>query len=550
MDRLSAYLNHDSRLRNSIAGPRFRSCRRKGIRELISFITYLSSPERIDAASGNPTIDISARVQSCIDENRGRRILFPRGYTYYFGDIILDGPDYDGTDIVIEGTVLLKPRAGPTPGFAFYAGMVFRGVSSWSLTVRDIHGNRQNQPALQHIFCVAVMSCWNFRIPKFHCREIRGDGIYISKASGMANSRGATLGEISGANIADDGRNLLSIISCDDGTMALFLSHQIGGTIGGVHMPGGFDIEPNLRNESVRNWSFGPMVVHSKGNCGGFQILGKAETNDLARDWNCQNLIFSSVVIRRRPGLGGTVNIARCRDVTIKGGRLSSSTDGTEANTAAGWAVDFADRITAALASATSSTGLQLGISGQVNDCQIKIVVTDYFSSGVVVGNANNTVMTGTVRQANAAGGNRFAIRLLQGTRNFTNNGLTLSIDAPYDGVAARGIMQTASTGILTLKNCIVRDCDLSGWTFARQIDLSSVYLRSENVIGRNLQTGLTKAPSTGRWAAGDEIALDGTKRAASSRIKCIAPGTPGRWERSDVAGAQRGSGNRKLQLS
>lgn len=495
-----------------------------------SIIAYLSPAEKIDAASGNPAIDLSVRVQSCIDDNKGRRILFPRGYTYYFGDIVLDGAAYDGTDIVIEGNVLLKPRTAHTPGFAFYAGIVFRGVSRWSLTMRDMHGNRENQPASQHIFCVAVMSCWNFKIPKFHCREIRGDGIYISKASGLANSRGASLGEISGANLEHDGRNLLSLISCDDGTVALFLSHQIGGTIGGIRMPGGLDIEPNLRSESVRNWSFGPITIHSKGNCGGFQILGKAESSDAVRDWNCQNLNFSSILIRRRPGFGGTAHIARCRDVTIKGGRLSSLTDGTEANTAAGCAIDFADRITADLVADTTSTGLQVGISDTVNDSRINIVVTNYFSSGVVVGNVNRTMMTGAVRQANAAGGNRFAIRLLQGARSFTNDMLTLCIDAPYDGVAARGIMQTASSGVLTLQNCIVRDCDLSGWTFAKQIDLHSVYLRSDNVVGRNVKTGLANPPDTGRWAAGDQVILDRRPGAMMRKVKCIAQGTPGRW--------------------
>lgn len=503
----------------------------EGIRETTSVIAYLSPAERVDAASGNPTIDLSARLQSCIDENKGRRIVFPRGYTYYFGGIVLDGAAYDNTDIIIEGKVLLKPRTAHTPGFAFYAGIVFRGMSRWSLIMRDVHGNRENQPASQHIFCVAVMSCWDFRIPKFHCREIRGDGIYIGKASGLANSRGAVLGEISGTNLEHDGRNLLSIISCDDGTVALLLSHQIGGTISGIHMPGGLDIEPNLRNESVRNWSFGPIVIHSKGNCGGFQILGKAETDDAVRDWNCQNLSFSSVVIRRHPSLGGTVNIVRCRDVTIKGGQLSSNTDGTEGNTAAGWTVDFADRVTANLVATTTSTGLQVGISGAVNDSLIDIIVTNYFSSGVVVGNANRTTMTGAVRQANAAGGNRFAIRLLQGTRSFTNNRLTLSIDAPYDGVAARGIMQTASPGVLTLTNCVVKDCNLSGWTLAKQIDLASVYLRSENVVGRNLKTGLANAPDTGRWAAGDEVILDRKVGGMGPRVKCVAQGTPGTWK-------------------
>ena len=501
------------------------------IRETTSIIAYLSPTERDDAASGNPRIDVSAQVQTCIDENKGRRILFPRGYTYYFGNIVLDGSDYDGTNIVIEGDVLLKSSEKPTPGFAFYAGIVFRGVSRWSLTVRDIHGNRDNQPAWQQIFCVAIISCWDFEIPKFHCREIRGDGIYVSKGSAMANSRGATLGQISGANLEDDGRNLLSIISCDDGTLALLLSYRIGGTIGGVNMPGGLDIEPNLKGESVRNWSFGPLVIYSRGACGGFQILGRSETDDAIRDWNCQNLNFSSIEIRRRPGLGGTANIIRCRDVTIKCARMSSESDGTEANTAAGWAIDFADRIRADLSIATTAVGLQVGISDTVNDSQIAVNVSNYFSSGVVVGHVNNSTLRGTVRDANAAGGNRFAIRLQQGGRTFENICLTLSIDAPYDGVAARGIMQTLGIGVLTMTRCVVKDCDLSGWALNMQVDLNSVYLNSENVMGRNLKTGLINAPTSGRWAAGDEVILDQKAGATVRRVKCVVQGTPGIWK-------------------
>src|SRR6185437_11826640 len=103
------------------------------------------------------------------------------------------------------------------------------------------------------------------------------------------------------------------------------------------------------------------------------------------------------------------------------------------------------------------------------------------------------------------------------------------SVDMPFDGTVTHGIVIEAS-GITVGTGTCVRDCDMIGWAdFSNQID--GVEIPSYNVMGRNVGSGLTAAPTTGFWAKGDEVALDQAAGSTAPRAKCVTAGLPGTWK-------------------
>lgn len=240
-------------------------------------------------AVGDGVTDDTAAIQAAIDANKGNTIFLPAGYSFYGAGILLSGSAYNNTKIVIEGEFKLKPAPTvSTSNFiACWAGIIFQDCDGCSIE-GTLNGNRTNQQDKEQTYTLMLAGVTNFSIPKIYCKELRGDGVHVSQKiinASSKNSDGLTIGEIYGYNSAVDGRNLLTISSCDNASIGLIHSVNIGGTVGGAVMPGGLDIEPDWDFQSCKNITVGTINVVTAGGSG-IGIAGRPGT-----------LVTSNVVI-------------------------------------------------------------------------------------------------------------------------------------------------------------------------------------------------------------------------------------------------------------
>lgn len=203
-----------------------------------------------DAGIPNDGSDVSSQVSTFLNANKGKFIVFDSG-TYMFAGVVLSGTGWEGTTIYFKGKHLLNPdtTGTNTPGYGAFIGLIIpKDVNGLTLYYRG-DGNRTLQYNREHIFNVAILGATNINIPKFDCNEIRGDGCYVNSedqtVSTSQNATNITFGVVNGRNSAVDGRNLVSIVSCNRGGIDTLISENIGGVVGGVLQPGALDIEPN-----------------------------------------------------------------------------------------------------------------------------------------------------------------------------------------------------------------------------------------------------------------------------------------------------------------
>jgi hypothetical protein len=163
------------------------------------------------------------------------------------------------------------PSAATNNFQTVWSGLSFRGVDGCKFE-GNFSGDRLSQQQREQTICITVAGCTNFKVPYANFSEIRGDGVYISQlnlSSNSANSRNIALGQIYGGNSsAGDGRNLVSHISGDNVTCDDFTSIDIGGTVNGAAMPGGWDTEPNYAYQTCDGVSIGRMYVRHAGTSG------------------------------------------------------------------------------------------------------------------------------------------------------------------------------------------------------------------------------------------------------------------------------------------
>ncbi|MDE2577404.1 MAG: hypothetical protein KGL46_01225, partial [Hyphomicrobiales bacterium] len=236
--------------------------------------------------------DNSARAQIFVDANKGERLVFDGAGQYLMAGLRLAGAAYNGTRLVFEAELLLKPRPDKN-GANFlgpaYVGVGFEHCENCGLEGR-FHGNRLAQPQEEHLYCIALAAVREFTIPHVAIREIRGDGVMITGSHPQrppakvkqVNTSGVTIGSIVGYNSQDDGRNLVSIISGDDISIGLFVSRGVGAVIEGANEPGGLDIEPDGEWQSCKRIIVGALNVTTAG-ANGLCISGIAGA-DVTRD--------------------------------------------------------------------------------------------------------------------------------------------------------------------------------------------------------------------------------------------------------------------------
>ncbi|PIF76968.1 pectate lyase-like protein [Variovorax sp. 54] len=271
-------------------------------------------------AKGDGTTDDSASLQAAIDANKSKKLLISAGRFLHAG-VLLDGDSYDGTSIICEGELLLRqrPNASTTNFQGNWVGLVLRGVSRVAVEYRG-DGNRAVQPTEEHchLVCIAGGSLLSF--PTFVGREVRGDGIYIGQLDYSSSSEipsDLTFGKFSVINSADDGRNAMSIISARRVSVDNFTSLRVGGLIGSVTEPGGFDIEPNHDFQTVESVHIGNAVIDTAGNFG-FQVLGKSKST-LGGNVSDVTVETVSITSRGTPNSVTPLSFRNCTNVVASG---------------------------------------------------------------------------------------------------------------------------------------------------------------------------------------------------------------------------------------
>lgn len=480
---------------------------------------------------GDGVTDDSAAFQMAINANKGRLIYVPFGLTPRVAGIALVGSDYNGTMIRVDGELLLSPsgasgttnyKSGGGVGIGAYVGVAFENCSNCSFEGKW-HGNRANQPADEHIFCIALSGVTNFRMPTSAFREIRGDGVYLNQVSwnsnGSSGCKNVSIGNVIGYNSADDGRNLMSVIACESLSIGSFDSYQIGGTVNGVLEPGGLDIEPNAGYQACTDISIGALTVRTAGN-GGLGIHGQAITNDATRDWCVRRVSIGSATIYSTCTVScSPLNLQRAREVTAKVVAVSSASS-------EGASIDFADHLVLDLNVIGFAVGVFLGLTDWVYDSSIDINVKNYSTFGISASGLGRCRVRGRVYASTAS--TAIPLWFNDNARGpITQSNVQYSVDCPFDGTATQGVDHRSTDLVIGAGTCI-RDCDLTGYaTFDKQVGFS---IATFNVLGRNIANGLTAPPIEGAWVLGDEVTFDQTAFSTAPRARCVTAGIPGNW--------------------
>jgi hypothetical protein len=489
----SSAIDFDPEFIQAGAGAAPRTLQAKA-RERISVLDY--------GAVGDGTTNDSAAIQAAVDANKGETIVLPSGYTFLAAGISLVGSTYDDTAIIVEGRFLLGASGGNqnwgVPSSRAWVGIVLQDVENIFVDVPGMmDGNRANQADDQQIHLLILAGARHTRIAHFNGCEVRGDGILITSETNIdpltINSSDIVIGQIRVINSADDGRNALSVGSCENLLIGGGLSVKVGGRdVGNLVMPGGFDIEPDGNWHLVKNVRSGPWIVETKGTSG-IGVIGLPITDDETRDWNVQDVaIAPSTVFVTSEAVGGPI-LKRCRRVTADLTLVRSTPD-------AGIAIDYADFCSVRARAQGCTSAVVVGYEDSVRDSNIHVEVEDYTVFGLGIVGADRCRFSGYLRGSGGAGF-QYGFMLAVAEREFvTQTDNVYSVDVRYDSDNVFGFHTSEG---LTLTNCVVADCAFFGYPdYSAQFGFGT-YLPTRNVQGRNFATAL---PTTGYWAEGDFV--------------------------------------------
>lgn len=405
-------------------------------------------------AVGDGVTDDTVAIQAALDAGKGQTILIPAG-TFLAGGLTMIGSSYDGTTIQCIGELKLKADGGVNNFHGVFGGLIVQSVDRVTLDLRW-NGNRAAQSDREFVHCVVLAGVTNIRIPSLVGREVRGDVciIYetIPNTSG-ANSRNVSIGRITGINTADDGRNTLSVISCDGLTVDVLESYKVGGVVGGVQMPGGFDIEPELSTHRVNDVVVSSLNVTTAGSSG-LAVLGVAITNDATRDWNVQRVTI------HKARVSGT-SLTRPIVKRVRDGNIAVESICTGTRTEGGY-LDFLDRVTVDITTRHSSVGCYLGYADFIYDSDITVRTSDFTTAGISVAGIGRSTVRGRVFDSIA--GVRGVAFGQNGRGGMTQNGVKYEVDVPYDGVLTTGYWNDSGAPLNFANGTCIRNCDLTGY--------------------------------------------------------------------------------------
>ncbi|HHA1855688.1 TPA: hypothetical protein ACOEMF_003581, partial [Enterobacter cloacae] len=360
----------------------------------------------------------------------------------------------------------------------------------------------------EHIFNVAIFGATNISIPKFDCNEIRGDGCYVNSedqtVSTSQNATNITFGVVNGKNSAVDGRNLVSIVSCNRGGIDTLISENIGGVVGGVLQPGALDIEPNSQPGClVRDFIVKSAISVGAGN---IQMVSPLD----ASPKKIQNCHILKASLRNS---NQSLRLYGCQDSSLSGDTTSSSAVAAYIEGCINTSLDV---------HATScETVVFAGLTATNYDCKIKAFGRNIRNAGLITAGSErcdydldfDIFITGGganffglwFRDQNNVGSliqrsNRFRIRCNKGT-----NG-------------AYAIQYTPGTSPLTFigDNKIESDSVFDGWPdFTHITGAAGQYLSKGDAIA-NLTLN-SSMPTNGTWKIGDVV--KNTQTSSSSLV-------------------------------
>lgn len=451
--------------------------------------------------SGDRSKDESTLVQHVIDKNKGKTIVFEEGYQFAFAGVILDGPSYNDTKLMFYGTHYLgvRPANRPANFLLAWVGLGIRDCDGVELTYRG-HGQRTLQPDQEHTFNIRLAGVTNFDCPRLRVREFRGDGIYIGQKEHQVDSKTSAalnFGIVDMANSEEDGRNGMSVIACQTLHMDVFRCRNVGGVVGGIRQPGGFDIEPNYDFQTVRDVRIGTAIIHTAGTAG----LGVYGAGRATLGGNVDGFYVGSYsVINTNPVDGvSAVYLAHCSNVVMSGYASTLRTQGHRMD--ATLRIDNVNYADIHHTGKGGSFGVIAGQGFRVVNAKINASVSEYMVAAlhtVYVSRSRFLIM--------AAGGaaNSYGIWMSKSGRAVVQEGVHYTLSCPKVGTLGTYAIFNEPSQTMEFANCSLTEGDLTGYDLnAHKIYNVGIGLRRYDVPG--LSESISQ-PTDGTWAAGDIV--------------------------------------------
>lgn len=429
---------------------------------------YLNAYASVDSTGAT---NCTAAVQAIIDANKGKRIVFGHGGVFLLAGLILSGSTYDGTQLVIEGEVRMAPSPNTSATnfqSAFWSGIVFHNTARCGIHVTgNINGNRTAQPNYEFCHALVLAGVTDFTAPQIIIREVRGDGLYVAQAtvtSSSASPRGISIGQLHVSNSADDGRNGVSLISGEQINIGAMYIYRVGGVVGGVREPGGFDIEADYSYQSIDGVNIGLLVVAGAGatniginGAGGFQN---------AKNINiCQAISYNTNAANVTSELSGSADATNFNCLAIQhaaGVRIGSFVGVFTAAAGDAITIQNADDVVISGSLTNVKVGAQVGNFTAVSNVELDLRINSVTRFGVLTGDVTNGVIRGAVKGlVNGKYSTKCAV--ISQKSGGVQTGVTYSVDVPYDANWTRTYRQDASFPV-SFTRCQISNCTVAGW--------------------------------------------------------------------------------------
>jgi len=413
----------------------------------ISFpaLAYAQQPGRgvkvTDAPYGakcDGVTDDTSAIQKAIDRNKGGTIIIPA--RALCSGIVLDGASYNGTRIICNGEMVLTPKSAAPAGTS--AGLFLKDCEGVFLQYRG-DGNRAVQPDEEHYHLVALAGVRKFECPQFFAREIRGDGIYIGQSqktrlAGM--SEDLHFGVFRVINSEDDGRNAMSIISGRRIMIDRFVSKKVGGVVGGVREPGGFDIEPNAAYEVCEDITVNTANVISAG----VQCFGAIGVDAGTEDWNVKRVKVGILNSTSTAPPNGRTGFPAVAFRGVDGVDVQGAATHTSVTSGTGLLLDKAKNAKIRIKIGRALVGAAVGPVGWVRNSNLDITVDSYGTYGITTGGVTDTTITGSVKGGEGPG----AVAVLATGRGHRQENVRYSVAVPRANAGGRGYVNDPASPV------------------------------------------------------------------------------------------------------